>query len=71
MGVVNNVGTTEFPTQGSYLNQRVKVCFRYDTSKTITGTIVRDDMEQPFVTVIKLNDGRYVLSTECQYSLPG
>lgn len=32
------------------------------------GYIVRDDREEPFETIIKLDNGRYVRGAECQYS---
>ena len=67
VGVEVNITAEKFPKQGSFHRCRVKVCFNYDTSKIVTGTIVRDDMEAPFVMIISLDDGRYVLSTECQY----
>ncbi len=67
MGTQIGVGVDTFPQQGSYLNKRVKVCFNYDTSKTLEGAIVRDDSEEPFVGIVKLDDGRYLLLTECQY----
>lgn len=70
MGVVKNVGFDHFPKQGAWLGKRTRVCFRYDTSNTIGGTIVRDDTEEPFVTIIHLDDGRLVLATECQHSPP-
>lgn len=68
MGAVKNIKMDTFPKQGQYLNRKVEVCFHYDTSKTIGGEIVRDDSEEPFLTIIKLDDGRHVLATECQYS---
>lgn len=68
MGVVANIGYSEFPKQGPWLGQRTRVCFRYDTTKTIMGTIVRDDREEPGRTIIRLDDGRYVDGTECQHS---
>lgn len=68
MGVVSNITKDRFPEQGSFLNIRVKAYFHYDTSTVIMGTIVRDDMEKPLRTIIKLDDDRYVLSTECQYT---
>lgn len=70
MGVVANINFNTFPTQGSYLNKRVKVIFHYDTRQFVMGTIVRDDTESPGIEIIKLDDGRYVLSTECQYTPP-
>jgi len=69
MGVHRNVGYDKFPKQGRNLGSFVEVCFNYDTSKTINGMIVRDDREEPGLTIIQLADGRYVLATECQYSI--
>ena len=56
--------------QGSYKGKRVSVCFNYDTSMQIEGTIRRNDMEEPQLTVIALDTGRFVLSTECMYQPP-
>lgn len=69
MGVVKNISFENFPKQGSYLNRRVVVCFNYDTNHWIFGTIVREDEEEPGLTIIRLDDNRHVLSTECQYSV--
>jgi len=69
MGCVKTIGFNTFPMQGIDIGRKVKVYFSYDTSHTIQGEIVRDDAEHPFLTIIKLSDGRYVLATECQYSL--
>lgn len=68
MGIVGNIGAVKWPKQGEYLNRRARVCFGYDTSAYVMGTIVRDDNEAPWRTIIKLDDGRFVLATECQYS---
>ncbi len=70
MGVVETVGFSRFPKLGSHLDMRCEVCFNYDTANTISGTVVRDDMEAPFATIIRLDDGRHVLATECQYNIP-
>lgn len=70
MGVVNNISIKSFPKQSDKLNKRTKVCFNYDTNNLIDGTIVRDDIEPPYVTIIKLDDNRYVNSSECQYTFP-
>lgn len=56
-----------YPLQGSWLNRKVQVCFNYDTANAVNGVIVRDDAAEPFLTIIKLDDGRHVMSTECQY----
>jgi hypothetical protein len=60
----------KFPEQSSWLGRDVLVCFDYDTAHTISGVIVRCDAVEPGKMIIYLGDGRYVLSTECQYSFP-
>lgn len=59
--------TDREPLQGDNYGRRVMVIFGYDTTKQHKGTIVRDDAETPFVTIIRLDVGQYVLGTECQY----
>lgn len=68
MGYHYNVDYEKFPAQGVFLNKECKVCFNY-ADRTIKGKIVRDDMEEPFKTIIQLEDGRFVMSTECMYSI--
>ena len=67
MGVVKGIGSDTFPRQGEYLNRQTRVCFNYE-ARNLNGTIVRDDIEEPFLTIIRLEDGRHVLTTECQYA---
>ena len=69
MGCVKSIDRYSYPKQGRHLNSRVEVCFHYNTAETIGGTIVRDDVERPGETIIRLDDGRYVRATECQYSI--
>lgn len=69
MGVVATIDYDRFPKQGDWLGCRTRVCFNYQ-SQIVMGTIIRDDDEAPFLTIIRLDDGRFVLATECQYS-PG
>lgn len=70
MGCIDSITCDMFPKQDeNFLNKRVKVYFHYDTSKFIKGYIVRYDMMWPFRTIIKLDDERYIVGTECQYSL--
>jgi len=69
MGCVKNITVDKFPSQGNHINKRCEVCFNMDTSKKILGTVVRDDEEEPGIEIIKLDDGRYILSTECQFSI--
>ncbi len=68
MGIQTNISSTEFPKQGSWLGKRTRVCFKFDVEHIIMGTIVRDDLEHPFVTIIQLDDKRVVLATECMHS---
>jgi hypothetical protein len=70
MGVIGNISAMAFPKQGDWLGKRVEVCFQYNADHTIGGMVVRDDREEPFRTLIRLDDGRYVLTTECQHTLP-
>jgi hypothetical protein len=70
MGIVANIAMDKFPAQAKGLRRRTEVRFIHDLEHTIGGTIVRDDIEEPYRTIIKLDDGRYVLATECQYSYP-
>ena len=76
MGCIDTITYEKFPKQKDenykYPNfkvgSRVKVCYHYDTSKYHYGTIVRDDLEEPFETIIKLDNGRYLRAVECQFS---
>jgi hypothetical protein len=56
-----------YPKQGAYLNARVRVCFNYNTQIHFSGVIIRDDVESDCLTIIKLDDGRIIMGTECQY----
>lgn len=74
MGVVETIDFDNFPKQADKnykypsLGRRVRVCYKYDTSRCHEGVIVRDDREEPGETIIKLDNGRYIRATECQYS---
>lgn len=68
MGCVKTITAYGFPKQSEYVNRRCKVCFHYDTSKWIKGTVIRDDREEPYETLIRLDDGRTMRAVECQYS---
>ena len=69
MGCVPTITWMKYPKQSEYVNRRVEVCFHYDTSKTMMGTILRDDREEPGETIIVLDDGRILRGTECQFSI--
>ena len=76
MGCIDTITYDKFPKQKDEnykypefkVGSRVEVCYHYDTSKYHYGTIVRDDLEEPFETIIKLDNGRYLRAVECQYS---
>jgi hypothetical protein len=68
MGMHKSITFDTFPKQSDNIGRSVRVCFHYDTSKTVYGSVVRDDREDPHLMIIKLNDDRYVLATECMYS---
>ena len=68
MGCVETITAYKYPKQSEYVNRRVRVCFHYDTSIWIEGKIIRDDREEPFETLIELDDGRVIRGTECQYT---
>ena len=76
MGCIDTITYDKFPKQKdeNYIyprfkvGSRVKVCYHFDTSKYHYGTIVRDDLEEPFETIIKLDNGRYLRAIECQFS---
>ena len=40
----------------------------YNWDRRIAGTVVRDDQAEPHQMIIRLDDGRYVRSCECQYT---
>jgi hypothetical protein len=70
MGNHRDIRYDRWPKQGDWLHKRVKVVFHYDLTHQMQGTIVRDDREHPHRMIIRLDDGRYVLPEECQWSLP-
>jgi hypothetical protein len=70
MGVRKNITLSKFPDQGDWLGKRCSVCFHYDTQNQIGGTVVRCDREEPGLCIIRLDDGRVVLATECMHTMP-
>lgn len=68
MGIVPNVSYDTFPAQGRLLHAVVLVSFNYEgRAREWQGVCVRDDLETPHRTIFRLDDGRYVLSSECQW----
>ena len=68
MGCIDTITYYKFPKQKDEnykypefkVGNGVEVCYHYDASKCHYGTIVRDDLEEPFETIIKLDNGRYL-----------
>lgn len=67
MGVTPHIDADTYPKQGRYLGTRVRVCYNYDTSRMFEGLVIRDDATEPGLMIIHTDDGRALLSTECQY----
>lgn len=65
MGMHPSIGKDRFPRQGA-VGERMKV--RLSDGSELGGTMRRDDMEAPWLTLIELDDGRFVLGTECVYA---
>jgi len=70
MGIKETIDYESFPKQGDWVGKRTTVCFKYDTTHTIGGVFVREDIEEPGISIIKLDDGRYLLTTECMHTYP-
>lgn len=74
MGCVKTITHEKFPKQADEnykyqsIGKRVRVCYHYNTNYYDEGIIVRSDIEEPFETIIKLDNGRYLRGVECQYS---
>ena len=71
MGVVANIDYDRYPKQNQSelygVGARVRVCYRYDTTKCHDGTIVRCDEEAPYETIIQLDNGWFLRACECHY----
>lgn len=67
MGCVANIDYDKFPKQSERVGMEVRVYFNYETTKFLKGRIVREDEESPRVRLFQLEDGRFVLDTECQW----
>ena len=67
MGAVDTITHNRFPKQTLYVGRRVTVYFHHDLDHPFSGTIVRDDVDRPLRTIIRLDNGRVVLTDECQF----
>jgi hypothetical protein len=71
MGVHKNIDYDKFPKQGDLLGKDVILHFNYDLSKSIPAKCIRDDSEDPFMTILQTKEetSRTILATECHYSI--
>lgn len=67
MGYSQHISATSFPRQGQWAHRSVLVRFHND-ERVMRGVVVRDDNSDPYVMIIRLEDGRHVLSAECVYA---
>lgn len=70
MGNVATITHERFPKQSDILSPgtRLRVMFHYDDAHMLLGTVVRNDIENPYRMIIALDDGRFIVGTECQYT---
>lgn len=68
MGVIQTITHNTFPKQGDSIGRKASLCFHYNSDLRVDAIVVRDDVENPFRTIFKTEDGRLILSTECHYS---
>ncbi len=68
MGTHPNLDHERYPKQSENVGDYAWVTFNYDTERPIRALVVRDDREGPNRTILVLDDGRTVMSTECQFT---
>lgn len=60
----------KFPKQDeSLIGLQVIVTIDCDVTNLLYGSIVRADAEPPFIKIFELENGRYVLASECQHNV--
>jgi len=70
MSFQENISATGFATQDTtILNKRVVTILQFDSKKPRLGVVVRADKQSPFLTIIKLDDDRYITNHECSFKL--
>ena len=64
------INATDFPLQDrAWLNKRVVTIMQFDSKRPRLGNVVRADAESPWLTLIQLDDGRFVTHLECSFKL--
>jgi hypothetical protein len=62
------IGKGKYPSQNSDLHHKtVVVMLEYDSREPLRGEVLRADDAAPHEVVIKLDDGRIVLGSECTF----
>jgi hypothetical protein len=62
-----NTKLAEFPPQTVRVGEKAELCLNYRSDQVMSATIVRDDAAAPWVTILRTDDGRHFLASECQY----
>lgn len=62
---VKYISINTFPKQGVLFRKQVDVYFEVGSPESIRGVVVRDDIEAPHITIVRLMNGRHVLGSEC------
>jgi hypothetical protein len=70
MSFHENISATNFSNQDeTLLYKRVVTLLQFDSQTPRLGNVVRADKESPFLTIIKLDDDRYITNHECSFKL--
>lgn len=59
-------GDNLHPQQSGLVGSRARVMFGGERPELL-GTVVRNDADGKLVTVIRLDDGRHILGSECEF----
>lgn len=66
MTALGRITADSFPPQGKLLGRKVRVVLNHKPP-VLGGTLVRQDIAYPHVEIIQLDNGRFVLGTECDW----
>lgn len=70
MGEYKYLGVEKYPKQDPLLiDKKVVVMLAFDSKRPLRGRVLRADAELPREVVIKLDDDRIVLGSECSYKI--
>ena len=70
MSFQKHISATQFSDQDdTLLHKRVVTILKFDSKKPRLGVVVRADKQSPFLTIIKLDDDRSLLTTNAVLNL--